>query len=414
MFGLLSSLVTFVKLGPRQFIRQKVKLPFIKFIHDTVNVYKSRTKAGVNNIRDILFRGIVIATITAVLVWLSIFMYVAFYYVYVPTISHERPVHLKFKCDPHKDVCSYPSAHVALTKRQQLLMSGQPYQIHLDLEMPESPKNRDLGMFMVCADFRSGDGELIASSCRSTMLHYRGVLLDTIYKLIFSPLYVLGTAEEKQHIVVELFSDFEDKELQPVTDIYIEVQSKKIEIYSAKFLLNANFAGLRYVMFNWSGLSAVIGITANLFFIALVCLLSWYQIINSEEYLNFLRKNDNTNSETVTKDTIDEHLGEEEENGYSMLAYIGSIYMSPIYFMFDFIVALKRQYVQMTTIPKRIISYRPKSYAITSRQRSFKRQTTTEIKCGKCKKEICALHRKGNCVECLKSIDDVKHDMIKQ
>ncbi|XP_049819586.1 seipin isoform X4 [Aethina tumida] len=309
MFGLLSSLVTFVKLGPRQFIRQKVKLPFIKFIHDTVNVYKSRTKAGVNNIRDILFRGIVIATITAVLVWLSIFMYVAFYYVYVPTISHERPVHLKFKscsemtrCDPHKDVCSYPSAHVALTKRQQLLMSGQPYQIHLDLEMPESPKNRDLGMFMVCADFRSGDGELIASSCRSTMLHYRGVLLDTIYKLIFSPLYVLGTAEEKQHIVVELFSDFEDKELQPVTDIYIEVQSKKIEIYSAKFLLNANFAGLRYVMFNWSGLSAVIGITANLFFIALVCLLSWYQIINSEEYLNFLRKNDNTNSETVTKD----------------------------------------------------------------------------------------------------------------
>lgn len=32
----------------------------------------------------------------------------------------------------------------------------------------------------------------------------------------------------------------------------------------------------------------VLGITANLFFIALSCLMSWYQIINSEEYLSYM------------------------------------------------------------------------------------------------------------------------------
>ncbi|CAH0546142.1 unnamed protein product [Brassicogethes aeneus] len=311
MFGLLSTLSQVLKLGPRGFVRQKFKLPFVKFIHDTVDLYKKRTKSGVNSIRDILFRGTVIALITAVLVWLSIFMYVAFYYVYVPTISHERPVFLKFKpcgnansCKEYKEVCSFPSAHVQLTKRQQLLMTGQPYRIHLDLEMPESPTNRALGMFMVCADFRDGEGQLIANSCRSTMLHYRGALLDTMYKLVFSPFYVLGTAEEKQNIHVELFSNYEEQEFQPVTDIYIEIQSQHIEIYSAKFLLNANFAGLRYVMFNWPVLSAALGITANLFFIALVCLLSWYQIINSEEYLNFLKKEEEGKIENI-KDCFD-------------------------------------------------------------------------------------------------------------
>lgn len=32
------------------------------------------------------------------------------------------------------------------------------------------------------------------------------------------------------------------------------------------------------------------GITANLFFVAVVCILSWYQIINSEEYLQYLEQ----------------------------------------------------------------------------------------------------------------------------
>ncbi|KAJ8959412.1 hypothetical protein NQ318_022102 [Aromia moschata] len=296
MFGIISSVGSIIRLGPREFVRQKFKLPLVKFIHETVNLYKTRTKAGVTNIRDILFRGTVIALITAVLVWLSIFMYIAFYYVYVPTVSHERPVYLKFKpcgaiddCNTVKGMCSFPSAHVQLTKRQQLLMMGQPYKIHLDLDMPESPTNRELGMFMVCVDFRGRQGQLLANSCRSTMLHYRGYLIDTLYKLIFSPFFVFGKAEEKQNLHVELFSDYEEHEQEPVTDIFVEIQTRFIEIYSAKFSVNAQFSGLRYVMFHWPVLSAALGITANLFFIALVCMISWYQIINSDEYTHFIQ-----------------------------------------------------------------------------------------------------------------------------
>lgn len=97
MFGALSVIKSMISLGPRNFIRQRLKLPLAKFVHDTVNLYKVRTKSGVNNVREILFRGTVVALITALLVWLSIFMYVAFYYAYVPAITHERPVYLTFQ-----------------------------------------------------------------------------------------------------------------------------------------------------------------------------------------------------------------------------------------------------------------------------------------------------------------------------
>ncbi|GJQ77174.1 hypothetical protein Trydic_g14849 [Trypoxylus dichotomus] len=215
-------------------------------------------------------------------------MYLAFYYAYVPKVSHERHVHLQFKTCEDSGICTFPSAHVELTKRQKLLMLGQSYRVELALEMPESPVNKQLGMFMVCIDFRGKNNKLITRSCRSAMLHYRSFILDLIYTIAYSPLLLTGTVEEKQTVIIELFEDYYEVENEAVTDVYVEVQSTRIEIYSAKFLLNAHFTGLRYIMFNWPLISAIIGITANLFFIAIICMISWYQLIHSEEYKRYV------------------------------------------------------------------------------------------------------------------------------
>lgn len=48
-------------------------------------------------------------------------------------------------CDDNFKLCAYPSAHVRLTKRNQLLMKGQQYKFRIQLEMPESPVNMKLG-----------------------------------------------------------------------------------------------------------------------------------------------------------------------------------------------------------------------------------------------------------------------------
>lgn len=67
---------------------------------------------------------------------------------------------------------------------------------------------------MVCVEFLDKNGRLLANSCRSTMLHYRGILLDTLYKLLYSPFFLIfGTAHEKQNVHVELFSDYEEQEV---------------------------------------------------------------------------------------------------------------------------------------------------------------------------------------------------------
>ncbi|XP_012264254.1 seipin [Athalia rosae] len=248
---------------------------------------QQKTAEGVQSARDAMFRGGVIAITSVVVIWISVFLYATFYYAYMPSISHVRPVHLQFKsCDESKGVCSFPSAHVQLTKKQQLLMVGQSYKVNLHLELPESPANRELGMFMVCAQLRDRDGVLVGNACRSAMLHYRSSLLHILTTLMFSPMMILGSTEEKQHLVLELFANFEEDQSHPVTDVYVEIQSRYVEFYSATMMINAHLSGLRYIMFHWPVLSAILGISTNLFFIALICILSYFHFIADEEILD--------------------------------------------------------------------------------------------------------------------------------
>lgn len=71
-----------------------------------------------------------------------------------------------------------------------------------------------------------------------------------------------------------------------VTDVYIEVQSRFVELYSATMHIQAHLSGLRYLMYNWPLLSALVGIFSNLFVIAFISSLSWYHLYLQNEYGN--------------------------------------------------------------------------------------------------------------------------------
>lgn len=138
-------------------------------------------------------------------------------------------------------------------------MVGQPYRISVNIDMPESEQNMRLGMFMVCAELRDQGTQLRNHACRSAMLHYRSDLTRTISTLVMSPLIVFGFKEETQHIPVEVFSSYEDDSENPVTDVFVEIQSRQIQFYSVTLHITAHFTGLRYIMFHWPILSASIG-----------------------------------------------------------------------------------------------------------------------------------------------------------
>lgn len=273
---------------------------------------QKRTKRGVQSARSVILNGGIIIISGILIVWLSIFLYTAFYYAYVPSISYVRPVHLQFMaCDDTKGMCSFPWARVQLTNKQQLLMVGQPYKVNLHLEMPESEANKELGMFMVCAELHSRDGFMVKKACRSTMLHYRSSLLHALTTLTFSPMMIFGTTEEKQNVVLELFGNFEEDQSHPVTVIFIQVQSKQIEFYSANVMINAHLSGLRYLMYHWPILSAIVGVGTNLFFIVLICTLSYLHFNTYEDSGDdgFIYEEDKTAEKTQ------EHEEKLEEEG---------------------------------------------------------------------------------------------------
>lgn len=205
---------------------------------------------------------------------------------YMPTVTNIKPIYMQYNkiCDADTKSCelggslpsfhSFPQAHLQLTKKQ-LMMVGQPYVITIKLEMPETPRNEDLGMFMLCIDMKDKDNALKAHSCRSTMLRYRSPWLRKLKTMFLIPFYIMGWDEETQVLDVEMFTNYVDGR-SPVTDIYVEIQSKIVEFYSVTLQISAHFTGLRYIIFNFPIISAVVGIAVNLMMLMFITFVIWY------------------------------------------------------------------------------------------------------------------------------------------
>ncbi|XP_061678431.1 seipin-like [Syngnathoides biaculeatus] len=253
--------------------------PVLHWLHDVAAV--TLLKA-----RRTLFQAAVLFCVLGLLLWVSIFLYGSFYYSYMPTVSFSAPVHFYYSsdCDSSQsepELCSFPTANISLLKndRDQVMAYDQPYRISLELELPESPVNEQLGMFMVKMLCYTKGGKMVSSVRRSTMLHYRSTLLQTLSTFFFSPFLLTGMAEQKQLIEVELFSAYKTNSYQPTVGTVIEIQSKRVQIYSSQLRIHAYFTGVRYVLYNFPLTSAVIGVATNFAFLGVIVLFSYLQFI---------------------------------------------------------------------------------------------------------------------------------------
>lgn len=265
-------------LDPFKIIRKYVLKPVAETGLVLVEQYTQRTNVGMVISKKILVRLILAIIIGVSMVWASIFIYAYFYFSYMPIVSHVQEVYLSYRdCPPNQKCLEYPSDSVVLTKQNSILMVGQPYRVTLQLEMPESEQNDRTGMFSVCGTMRSRDvPDYAHKSCRLTMIHFKSSLLKMISTVVMTPFFIFGQREEKQVVAVDLFSHFEDSSAHPVTDVDIAVLSNEVQFYSAQLLVTARFSGIRYIMFNWPIISGILGIVTNLFFLLIVCILSWY------------------------------------------------------------------------------------------------------------------------------------------
>ncbi|XP_023184037.1 seipin [Xiphophorus maculatus] len=238
-----------------------------------------------------LLQGFTVFSTVLLLLWIATFLYGTFYYSYMPKAAFSAPVYYYYRtsCEsPSSFWCSYPVANVSLMRNgKHALTFGQVYRMYLQLEMPDSPTNHEVGMFMIKTTCFSQDGGQVASSARTAsqlqkasssrfgMLRYRSDLLNTLGTLLLLPAFLSGAAEQKQVVQVELFSEFTDDPYAPSVMAAIEILSSKVQIYSSHLFVHAHFTGLRYLLFYYPILSALIGVATNFAFLSFLFILSY-------------------------------------------------------------------------------------------------------------------------------------------
>uniref|UniRef100_A0A3Q2ZPD2 Seipin n=1 Tax=Kryptolebias marmoratus TaxID=37003 RepID=A0A3Q2ZPD2_KRYMA len=234
---------------------------------------------GILRARQRLLQGFTVFSFMLLLLCVAAFLYGSFYYSYMPKAAFSTPVHYYYRTDcesPASFLCSYPVANISLLRnKKHVLTFGQVYRIYLQLEMPDSPTNHQVGMFMIKAAYFSQDGGQVAASTRSGMLRYRSDLLRTLGTLLFLPAFLSGAVEQKQVLEVELFSEYIDDPYSPSVTALIEIMSSKVQIYSSHLYVHAHFTGIRYLLFYFPVFSAFVGVFSNFIFLSFLFILSY-------------------------------------------------------------------------------------------------------------------------------------------
>ncbi|KAI8083388.1 putative adipose-regulatory protein-domain-containing protein, partial [Gilbertella persicaria] len=203
-------------------------------------------------------KAFVKTTIFAItIVWIfvsSLAAYILFYHRYVPPITHVQPIWFQYSNKPTIG----PSALIDITlSKPTTLRHEQLYEVSVQLHMPTSDINFDIGNFMVTAELQTRNGLIISKSSRPGILRYQSRpqrLMRVATKAI--PL-LMGLSEESQVITIKLIDEFMEHKTQAVHSVYVSLSDPVIQVYNAKLLILAKFRGLRYYMYYHRVITAV-------------------------------------------------------------------------------------------------------------------------------------------------------------
>jgi seipin len=134
---------------------------------------------------------------------------VAFYLSYVPIRGFTQPIYFQFNAGAN------PFAIVQLRKGN--LVSDQPYDVSVSLNLPRTPSNTAAGNFMVDLQLlgpstgvvTSGKQELLARESRPAILTYYSPIMEFTHKAVKLPLYILGLRKEAEKLDVPVMEGVE-------------------------------------------------------------------------------------------------------------------------------------------------------------------------------------------------------------
>lgn len=203
-------------------------------------------------------QSIFLSFLLIISIGLSIFIYSIFYNWYLPKAKFERNVLFQLFDLSNKNYQGGPvlvgEADLFTGSDIDKFHFGQDYTISLVLDLPESDLNFDIGLFGITIEAFDTEGRksLSQKSMVKNMgtMHYKSKLLRWLLTLFYFPSYLLGRFEQKQTLNIVLKENFVDNPYLPARKFVISIH-QRIQFYSVKFIVEANFSGLKFFLYHW-------------------------------------------------------------------------------------------------------------------------------------------------------------------
>ncbi|KAJ1735831.1 hypothetical protein LPJ61_000337 [Coemansia biformis] len=207
----------------------------------------------------IAVRAVLAATAATAVVLSSVMLYGVFYRLYVPQLLHEAPVYLQYATPPAANTTAV--VDLVPASDYKFLSTSQAYSVALDLDVPTSEANQQIGNFMVAIELCNRQGVPVHQSVRPSIVPHQSALVHLLRTAVRAVPLALGLSRESVRLHVPLIEAMYDKHFSPITNARISL-SRPLQVYSAHITIRAQFSGLRYWMFYWRLPTAVAFVSA--------------------------------------------------------------------------------------------------------------------------------------------------------
>ncbi|KAJ1668878.1 hypothetical protein IW140_000056 [Coemansia sp. RSA 1813] len=239
-----------------------------------------------------------LTALSAVLVS-SITLYGIFYKLYVPQLMHESPVYFQY---PTENTGVNTTARVTFVPETdyKFLSTSQAYTVSLDMDVPTSETNQQLGNFMVYLEMQTRRGVVVGQSARPAIMPYRSRVVRLLQTAVRAVPLALGLSRETDVLHVELVDVLYDRHFSPITSARIAL-SKPLQVYGARLVICAQFSGLRYWMYYWRLPTAIVFVSAAVAWQILFTAGAW-SVLESYTTRAARRNEHDVSSATATSD----------------------------------------------------------------------------------------------------------------
>lgn len=184
--------------------------------------------------RASILNGALYASSSVVLLAIACVSYIVFYNSYIPQTSRVLPVY--FQHQPHALEAAVPIEET----------QDNSYEMKLSLRLPFNEYNQQLGNFMVSIHV---DDQTIT---RPAIVPHESSLVATARTLFSLPFLLLGLMSESIEVIIPLYEG-------SLTSSTIALSvDKPLRVYSSVLMVNAQFNGLRYLIWNYRVTSFVV------------------------------------------------------------------------------------------------------------------------------------------------------------